>query len=262
MLTYLLIQMKNKTTILLLSLSCLLLCNCQSPLPGPRTALKKSTPTTRLPSWTKQPIGSIRTVAIACKIIELSRESRVGEIPQESFQKLMNEAQSQIFLRAILQRKGADLMTSRSVVAKDGQTTKISLIRKFCYPSPENFEETKSEETGVIQYFRARSVEKGGEFKFDSLINIREFEEFYQTLNGQQEPIFRNLRVDESVSLSSGESVVFGGYSVGRLGIYQTFDSGLKTGTNCSDYAHRSGPRRARTGVFEIVLEGKRNEAF
>lgn len=240
--------MKNKTTILLLSLSCLLLCNCQSPLPGPRTALKKSTPTTRLPSWTKQPIGSIRTVAIACKFIELSRESRVGEIPQESFQKLMNEAQSQIFLRAILQRKGADLITSRSVVAKDGQTTKISLIREFCYPSPENSEETKSEETGVIQYFRARSVEKGGEF--------------YQTLNGQQEPIFRNLRVDESVSLSSGESVVFGGYSVGRLGIYQTFDSGLKTGTNCSDYAHRSGPRRARTGVFEIVLEGKRNEAF
>jgi hypothetical protein len=106
MLTYLLIQMKNKTTILLLSLSCLLLCNCQSPLPGPRTALKKSTPTTRLPSWTKQPIGSIRTVKIACKFIELSRESRVEEISQESFQKLMNEAQSKVFLPVRSKKEG------------------------------------------------------------------------------------------------------------------------------------------------------------
>ena len=52
-----------------------------------------------------------------------------------SFTGLFNNGQFQMVMRGLSQKKGADIMTAPSIMARSGQKAKIEIIREFIYPT-------------------------------------------------------------------------------------------------------------------------------
>lgn len=213
--TYLLILMKKQTTTLIVAATGFLLASCQNQPTATQTSSPAPPVTKPLPTWTqsKKASKSSRQVKIVSKVIEITRESDSTETPSKRYTKMMNPGEVESYLRKLSRKKGADIMTSPSVVARDGQTAKIELGRDFTYPSSEKPGEFKTELIGIAQYFRARSLGYNRKFKLDTLVKVTELEGIDPSaVKGEKEPVIQTRRVEDSVTIASGQSIVFGGH--------------------------------------------------
>lgn len=210
--TYLLILMKKQTTISLVAMTGLLLVSCQNQPATPKTSSLASPVNKPLPSWTKskKAAKSTRQVKILSKLIEVTREKDATNVPLKRYTKMMSSGEAQTYLRTLSQKKGADIMTSPSVVARDGQTATIEFGKDFAFPAPGNSEEFKTELIGIKEYFRARSLGYGRKFKLDSVIKVTESDGSPPPAGEQ--PAIRSRRIEDSVAITSGRTVVYGGY--------------------------------------------------
>jgi len=214
--------MKTPTSIVTTSiLAGLLLASCQSNTANvepPATPVAKVDP---LPSWTNQ-VGkkgkstSSRKVKISSKIIEITREPGSSGLPSGLSQKKLNSAAFQSYLRKVSQQKGADLMTSPTVVSREGQVAKVEVGREFAYPDPVQPDPLKpskflKEMTGVTQFFRARSYDGGKTYRLQVLAQVKEFIRFQKLPNGSGQPVFKTRRVGDTVTIAEGETILFSG---------------------------------------------------
>jgi type II secretory pathway component GspD/PulD (secretin) len=214
--------MKTPTSIVATSiLASLVLVSCQSntaQVKPPATLVAKVDP---LPSWTKQAgkkgdSTSSRKVKISSKIIEITREPGSPGLPSGLSQKKLNSAAFQSYLRKISQQKGADLMTSPSVVSFEGQVAKVEIGREFVYPDPVQADPLQpikflKELTGVTQFYRARSYDGGKTYRLNILTQVKEFIRFQKLPDGTEQPVFKTRRVGETVTIAAGETILFSG---------------------------------------------------
>ena len=68
---------------------------------------------------------------------------------------VLTDPQFQVVIRALNQKKGADLMTAPSVVTRSGQRAKIEIIREFIYP-------TEYDPPEIPQEFFGGGIQGGG----------------------------------------------------------------------------------------------------
>ncbi len=182
-----------------------------------------------LPAWTQtkgkpNPDGTARQVRIETKFIEVTHEDGSGEVATKRYQKRMNQAERQKYVRAMSMKKGADLLSTPSVVAREGQTANIEIAREFIHPKdPRNPSgEKQTEMVGVSSFFRAQPVSGGKKIKLDVLGQVKEFKGWHEIEPGVIEPVFDTRRLGSTVSLASGETMVFGG--LGRVDHQQVED--------------------------------------
>lgn len=62
----------------------------------------------------------------------------------------LDEAGMQLLMRELAQKKGVDLMTAPSTVARDGQAAKVEIVREYIFPVPGSENEFNSEDVGVV----------------------------------------------------------------------------------------------------------------
>lgn len=210
--------MKTPTSFILTSiLGSLLMASCQSnstaeikPPPNPVPKVKPA------PSWTKlvgkkETRKNSRKVKISSKLIEIVREPEDANLPAGLSQKTFSDAAFQGYLRELAQTKGTDIMTAPTVVSHEGQTASVAVTREFVYPNPENPDKSVTEETGVSQFFRARSYDGGKTYRLNIFSEVKEFIGFEKSPNGSEQPIFRTRQVGDTVTLARGETIVFSG---------------------------------------------------
>ena len=210
--------MKTPTPfIVALILGSFLLASCQSntttdvaPTPSPAAKVKP------LPSWTKL-VGqkatraNSRQVKFTTKMIEITREPGSEDLPSGLSQKKLSSRAYQSYVRKISQKKGADIMSSPSVVSYEGETAKVGITREFAYPNPRQPSQSMTEETGVTQFFRARSYDGGKTYRLNILAQVKEFTGFQELPSGAEQPVFKTRQIGESVTIANGETILFSG---------------------------------------------------
>lgn len=102
-------------------------------------------------------------------------------------------------------------MTSPSVVSHEGETATVEITREFVYPDPDETSQIIKDETGVTQFFRARSYDGGKTYRLNVLTQVKEFTGFEKLPNGSDQPVFRTRRVGETVTIVEGETILFSG---------------------------------------------------
>lgn len=102
-------------------------------------------------------------------------------------------------------------MTTPTVVSRDGQTAKIEIGREFLYPDPKNPDNIKKEQLGVSNHLLARSIKGQQAVETNILAEVKEFTGFRELENDQQEPVFATRRINSTVSLKNGQTILLGG---------------------------------------------------
>lgn len=105
------------------------------------------------------------------KILELGKD--VDWTPPEHAQ--LDEAGMQLLMRELAQKKGVDLMTAPSTVARDGQTAKVEIVREVISPVPGSDGEFTIEPVGVVLDFKPAVLGFGQ--KIDMGFNVTDVEE-------------------------------------------------------------------------------------
>jgi Flp pilus assembly secretin CpaC len=203
--------MKDLLTLALMSL---LAVGCQTTATDKKLTDAKPTAPEPLPSWTKSSStgDSEQTVLIVTKIIEITRPLGDPETPTAPYRKEMTDPEMQVFIRGLSHRKGADLMTAPSVVARDGQSAKFEVIREFTYPTaPGEGAKTATENIGVTGYNLARPSTDKRTVQLKSLTEVCEFVGFSEVTPDFEMPVFQRRRAGSTVDVKDGGWVVFGG---------------------------------------------------
>jgi type II secretory pathway component GspD/PulD (secretin) len=198
-------------TIISAILTSLFLASCQSSLP---TLQPSAAPLQPLPAWTKSKLKTptnAQQVKIETKLIEISYLPGAKDIPTKRSQKHLNKTQLQTIMRSLAQRKGADIMTAPSVVILEGKIGTVEIIKEFVYPLPGKETEFKTENLGVIETFRVHPTRSGNKITFNTLVQVKEHLGFESLKSGDLQPIFKERRFDEKVTLTSGNSILFRG---------------------------------------------------
>jgi type II secretory pathway component GspD/PulD (secretin) len=208
--TYATISMKAHTIISAL-LTSLFFASCQSSSP---TLQPSAAPLQPLPAWTKSKLKTSKNaqqVKIETKLIEITYLPGAKDIPTKRSQKHLNKTQLQTIMRSLAQRKGADIMTAPSVVIPVGQIGTVEIIKEFIYPLPGKKKEFKTENLGVIETFRIHPLNSGKKITFNALVQVKEHLGFETEKSNPAQPIFKERRFDEKVTLTSGHSILFRG---------------------------------------------------
>lgn len=216
--------MKTPTSIVATSiLAGLVLASCQSHTPKVTPPPSVSTKVAPLPSWTKQ-VGkkgtraNSRKVKFSSKLIEITHESGStdtdffpGQKDSLSLAGIVDNDGFQILMRSMSQQKGADIMTSPTAISYEGETAKVEITREFVYPNP--VEPTKSikDQTGITQFFRARSRDGGKIYELDVIAQVKELLKFQKLPSGTEQPIFKTRRINSNLSLKNGHTAIFKG---------------------------------------------------
>jgi type II secretory pathway component GspD/PulD (secretin) len=216
--------MKTPTSIVATSiLAGLLLASCQSHTPKIAPPPSVATKVAPLPSWTKQAgkkgtRSNSRKVKFSSKLIEITREPGSPDTHSPAVQKnglnlsgVLTNAGFQIYMRAISQKKGSDIMTSPPVVSYEGETAKVQVARQIVYPNPAKPSESIKDQTGVTQFFRARSRDGGKTYELDVLAQVKELLKFQKLPNGSEQPIFKTRRINNSLRIENGHTAIFSG---------------------------------------------------
>lgn len=169
-----------------------------------------------LPAWTQAKDDApadekASQVLLATKFVELTHEAGSTDVPAKLYQKRMTDPQFQVYIRGLSQRKGADLMTAPSVVAREGQLAKVEVGRQLLHPEdPQDLEVTETEFIGVRNHLRARTV-GGRKLKLDALGEVTELKGYHEVEPGVDEPVIETRRLGSTVTLADGETIAFGG---------------------------------------------------
>ena len=173
-----------------------------------------------LPAWAQAKEdapadGKANLVRMTTKFVELTYEAGSADVPAKRYQKRMTDPQFQVYIRGLSQRKGADLMTAPSVVAREGQLAKVEVGRQISYPEgSQNLEVLATEFIGVRNHLRARAV-GGKRLKLDALGEVTELKGFHEVKGvgeaGVEEPVIETRRLGSTVTLADGETIAFGG---------------------------------------------------
>jgi type II secretory pathway component GspD/PulD (secretin) len=206
--------MKTPTPIVATSiLAGLFLASCQSPTPTEAPPSVTEARTAPFPSWTKS-TGSranSRKVKFTSKLIEITRQSNSPDLPSRLSQKKLSSKEFQIFVRKMSQRKGADILTSPTATAFEGQLATIEVTRDFIHPDPAQSSKLIKDKTGVTQFFRARSYDGGKTYRLNVLTEVKEFIRFQKLTNSTEQPIFQTRRLGDTVTLAAGQTILFSG---------------------------------------------------
>jgi len=76
--------------------------------------------------------GDQSQIYVSAKFIETTEELRGWAGPMDS---IFSDAQFQVVMRALSQRKGVDLMVAPSLTLRDGEAGQIEVLREFVYPT-------------------------------------------------------------------------------------------------------------------------------
>ncbi|MGC6425594.1 MAG: hypothetical protein ACON5H_01200 [Akkermansiaceae bacterium] len=172
-----------------------------------------------LPFWTQLADKSISSrsanqVKILTKLVEVTTPADDPEAPKlskKTSRNVFSKVQTQVYLRKLAQKKGADIMTSPSVVTAEGHVAKVEIGREHYFPTESDPETFKKEVTGTVQYVRARPGNRKGTFKLDAVAEVSEFLGFHPKGEDHLEPIIQTRRLTGSSTLKSGESLVLSG---------------------------------------------------
>jgi len=171
------------------------------------------TPTKPLPAWTqkKLPPQSTQQIKILTKIIEIKRPVDSPEIPAKRYEKTLNDAQYQILMRQLAQKKGTSIFTAPSIITHDGANVTLEQTKEFSYPT--NAQKTSQyefEQTGLISHIYANHT-RGKNIFLKNYIRISEFAGFSTISPNFKLPIFNRRYSDSSSSLKSGQTLIVGG---------------------------------------------------
>ena len=148
---------------------------------------------------------------LTTKFVELTYEAGSTDIPAELYHKRMSDPQFQVYIRGLSQKKGADLMTAPSVVAREGQLAKVEVGRQLSHPEdPQNLEMVTTKFIGVRNHLRARGMD-GKKLKLDALGVVTELKGYHEVEPGVEEPVIETRRLGSTVTLADGETIAFGG---------------------------------------------------
>ena len=173
----------------------------------------KPTSAKPFPAWTQQPSqsSSEQPIQITMKVIEVTRPSDSTEIPAKKYEGIFSESKLQEYLRNMAQKKGVDILTTPSVVMRDGENATVEIIREFIYPTgPSAGAEMATENTGVTSHLLAEVLD-GGEIQLKSFTRVSELEGFAPPTAKFELPVFRRRDVEFSGRVKSGETIVLGG---------------------------------------------------
>jgi len=192
----------------------------------------------------KVPDSGAGKIYVAAKLIELDRplEYRFGlsETPR-----LLNDPQFQVFIRALSQLKGVDLLAAPSVTLRSGEPGKIEITREFVHParydppalvpesgfpvSPATPTEFKTRPLGVELGIGARLLSDGLiELNLSTVLTeFRQFLSFGGPIHEAKEgkpgvllsenridfPVFDRRAMNTTVRIPNGHTVLLGGLS-------------------------------------------------
>jgi type II secretory pathway component GspD/PulD (secretin) len=202
------------TTITLFSLFTV---SCQTAQTTTKRTETKPTPAKPLPAWTKSggkasDSRSDKQILITTKIIEITRPATEAA-PSKPYTKKLTDTEFQTYIRGLSQKKGTDLMSTPSVVTRDGQLAKVEIIKEFVYPlTPGEKPKFGTENTGVTSHFLARATKDGKKIDLKSLTDVTEFEGFNEVSPGFDQPVFNRRRIESSTELADGQTYIHGGY--------------------------------------------------
>lgn len=185
-----------------------------------------------LPRWTQladKPSSpkSQHQVKILTKFVEIHSTSPSDSVAKKLYQKTMNPLQVQAYFRQLAQQKGADIMTSPTMVTINGLPAKLEIGRELVYPdskTPPNF---KKEMLGVTNYVRARSNNDGATYKVDIVAQVKEQIGFHEVKKDHLEPVIETRRLTGSTTLEDGHSFILGGLMTEKT--QQVEDKGFLT---------------------------------
>lgn len=183
-------------------------------------------------------------IYVAAKVIELDRPLEytfgLSETPH-----LLTDPQFQVFIRALSQLKGVDLLSAPSMTLRSGEPGKIEITREFVYParytppalvpksgfpvSPATPSEFKTRQLGVELGIGARLLSDGLiELNLSSaLTEFRQFMSFGSPIHEAKEgkpgvllsenridfPVFDRRAMNTTVRIPDGHTVLLGGLS-------------------------------------------------
>ena len=188
--------------------ACAVVVSCQPATPPPKlTSSPETSQVKPLPRWTKQSVGSPdgRQLQFAIKLIEISRLDDAN-LPKGVYRKKMSAAETEAWLRELMQTKGVDLMTSPKVVTQEGKPASAKVGREMVFGEGAN---ARKEFVGVANYVRGRPG-SGSKIKVDTLVEVKEFEGFADEAG--EHPVIAVRRAgSDGYELNSGESLLIGG---------------------------------------------------
>ncbi len=187
--------------------------------------------------------GDLAITANALDALLFGASSAVAGAPGVlSVAGVFTNPQFQIVIRALNQKKGVDVLSAPKVTTKSGQSAKINVIREFLYPSnydppqipqttgsginpitPATPTEFEMKPVGVI--LEVEPVVGADNYTIDLNLapEVTEFEGFINygtpilnrgvvvTENAINQPVFSQRKVQTSVSIYDGQTVVLGG---------------------------------------------------
>ena len=192
----------------------------------------KPAPADPLPDWTGKADAapSDQQVHIQVKFIEITRSVDDPEIPEKRYEKQLTDTQFQAYIRELSEKKGVDLMTAPSLVARGGQNATIQVIKEMIYPvGPGKDAELETENVGVTSYLKT-CLDEEGKILVQSFSRISELEGFFKVTPEFDLPVFRRRDVETSTHLANGNTIVVGGIvdestsedvKKGRLGLIE-----------------------------------------
>ncbi len=209
--------MKSPLSLLAVStLVCFASIGCQSTQSLAKKSAQPLPDPDPLPAWTQAKEDApadekANLVMMTTKFVELTHEAGSTDVPAKRYQKRMTDPQFQVYIRGLSQKKGADLMTAPSVVAREGQLAKVEVGRQILHPEdPQNLEVMTTEFIGVRNHLRARTM--GGKMlKLDALGEVTELKGFHEVEPGVEEPVIETRRLGSTVTLADRETIAFGG---------------------------------------------------
>lgn len=180
----------------------------------------KQEPLSSAPAWAEEdpdspPPADPRQLRIQTKYIEVTHEADSAGIPTAQYQKLFSDEEREEFMRTIAQRKGADIMTAPSMVVPEQQAGRIQIGRQFLYQSDPQ-DETKFEEVliGVNSYAKATPSTDGQTTKLQFFTEVKNMDGFKLLDNGLEQPVISTQRLDTTVQLTQGETLILGGLTL------------------------------------------------
>ncbi len=179
-----------------------------------KTPLLSSPAHTPPPHWTtatknRTPNKGAPEFKINTKFVEISYYAEALDLPKKRYQKRLNKKELQTYLIALSQRKGADVKTLPGMIIHEDQAGHIELGEKFLHPLYPS--ELTKEALGLNYHVRANSTRNSDSLKIDVYAELKELVGQQQVAKGPVNPVIETRRIDSSIKLANGESVVFGG---------------------------------------------------
>ncbi len=211
--------------------------------PRLRVEISGSLIETELPKE-KVPDANVGQIYVAAKVIELDRPLEdpfgLSETPH-----LLNDPQFQVFMRALSQLKGVDLLSAPSMTLPSGESGKIEITREFVHPAryvppallpesgfpvtPATPAEFKTRQLGFELGIGARML-SDGLIELNLSTALSEFRQFlsfgspiYEAKEGKPGlllsenridfPVFDHRAMNTTVRIPNGHTVLLGGLS-------------------------------------------------